>query len=207
MVLQNVLERIRTIPVTNGAHVVDGQEDEFSAFLSSQLIPAEVLHHLACDSVERLLLWARENDEEPPHVHWELLLVKRLWLAREATVDMLVDARIALKVDSWKRRRRKKAQMNPVQEKREEALSLLLEGEATWMVTVLQAAAEAAAWSHCAQTIDNPLQWLGALEDKMLALWIEGWNEERAWQSAHLMELLQAPRGGFSDAKSSAGEG
>ena len=69
--------------------------DRLWVLLREEIIPAEVLHELACEFAERALLRERDAGREPDPVYWKAIEAKRTWLRGEIDDERLKLARAA----------------------------------------------------------------------------------------------------------------
>ena len=131
------------------------------------------LQHFACDVAERTLQAERDAGREPDPSSWEAIAVKRRWLAGEATDAELSEARVA----AW----------DAVEGVAWDAV----EGVAWAAVEGVAWAAEEAAWAAA-----RAVAWTAARAAARAAAEEAAWaaactkDQERAWQEAHLRDLL-----------------
>ena len=75
--------------------------DKLWVLLREEIIPAEVLHELACKFAERPLLRERDAGREPDPRSWKAIEAKRAWLRGEINDEELEVARSAAWDAAW----------------------------------------------------------------------------------------------------------
>ena len=127
------------------------------------------LHRFACDVAERALRAERDAGREPDPRLWAAITVKRRWLAGEATAAALAMARPAA---AW-----------IVEDGQAVVAGYAAQAAARAAMWAADAAADAAAWAAAAALAVKVAAWTDA--------WDAAWPQERAWQEAHVRELLR----------------
>jgi hypothetical protein len=143
------LDDLVAIPTTKLSY-----EDKLWVLLHEEFIPEKELHLLACRYAERALKREREAGREPDQRSWEVLRVKRRWVAGRATDEELKAAWAAARAAAWEAAEAAWAAARATEEAAREAaweaaeVARAAAGAATWEEAWAAAGEEESKWQY-----------------------------------------------------------